>query len=215
MAFLVFEGLDGAGKSTLIRGLEDHLSGRGIKTLLTREPGGTPLGEEIRSMLLRTQGDSPVPRAELLLYQAARAQHVEMLLKPAIDEGTWVLCDRFTQSTVAFQVGGRKLEATSVDWLNQYATGGLAPDLVILLDLSVDESLNRMAHRENQLSQARDRFELEQKSFHEGVRGNYLAQAKLAPDKWLVLSAEKSPEALLTLLISALEKKGWLDYLTF
>lgn len=147
MAFLVFEGLDGAGKSTLISGVENHLKALGQKVHLTREPGGTPLGEEIRQQLLRVEGDTPVPRAEMLLYEAARAQHVDRVIRPGLAEGKWILCDRFAPSTVAFQVGGRGLDRTAIDYLNSYATDGLLPDLVVLVDLPVEESLARMAKR--------------------------------------------------------------------
>src|SRR5690606_23902332 len=109
MPFVVVEGLDGAGKSTLISNIADELAELGIPYLHTREPGGTPLGEEVREILLRTKGDPPAPIAELFLYEAARQQHVQKVIKPALNAGRWVLCDRFTASTVAFQVGGRGL----------------------------------------------------------------------------------------------------------
>jgi len=214
MAFLVFEGLDGAGKSTLINGIRSHLQSLGQQVYLTREPGGTPLGEEIRGQLLRAEGDTPLPRTEVLLYEASRAQHVDRVIRPALEQGKWILCDRFAPSTVAFQVGGRGLDRKVIDDLNNYATDGLRPDLVILIDLSVEESLKRMSHREQERGQKKDRFEREAQQFHEGVRASYLEQAKEAPDVWLVLDGLLSPDKLLKLLLSQLEKKGWLDFLT-
>ncbi|MCB0363830.1 MAG: dTMP kinase [Bdellovibrionaceae bacterium] len=214
MAFLVFEGLDGAGKSTLISGVENHLKALGQKVHLTREPGGTPLGEEIRQQLLRVEGDTPVPRAEMLLYEAARAQHVDRVIRPGLAEGKWILCDRFAPSTVAFQVGGRGLDRTAIDYLNSYATDGLLPDLVVLVDLPVEESLARMAKREEKTGQEKDRFEREERRFHEGVRASYLQQAKEDEQRWLVLDGMKNPEDLLQALLMEMEKRGWLASLT-
>ncbi|MCC7405196.1 MAG: dTMP kinase [Bdellovibrionales bacterium] len=212
MAFVVFEGLDGAGKSTLIKGVEAHLQTLGQVVHLTREPGGTPLGEEIRQQLLRVQGDTPVPRAELLLYEAARAQHVERVIRPGLAQGKWILCDRFSQSTVAFQVGGRRLNRKIIDDLNRYATDGLQPDLVVLVDLPVDESLKRMSRREQEKGQGKDRFELEERAFHEGVRASYLAQAAEEPQRWLVLDGLQNPDQLLKKLLVEMEKRGWLAF---
>src|SRR3954464_7993655 len=121
MAFLVFEGLDGSGKSTLIERLAEELKRRGLDLILTREPGGTPLAEDIRKILLRTDAEVPHARTELLLYEASRAQHVERVIKPALRDGRWVLCDRFTASSVSFQSFARKLPRTEIDWLNNYA----------------------------------------------------------------------------------------------
>lgn len=210
MAFLVFEGLDGSGKSTLIRGLEKHLQGLGLKSLVTREPGGTSLGEEIREMLIRVKGETPVPRAELLLYEAGRAQHVEQVIRPKIHQGYWVLCDRFTYSTLAFQVGGRGLDGQAVGWLNEFATDGLHPEMVVLIDIEVKKSLQRVADRERKMGQKQDRFEQEGMGFHSEVRANYLQQAKADPHRWLVLDGQNSPDILLSQLIQSLEQKGWL-----
>ena len=210
MAFLVFEGLDGAGKSTLIDGIKSHLQSLDQAVHLTREPGGTPLGEEIRLQLLRVTGDTPVPRAEMLLYEAARAQHVDRVIRPGLKEGKWILCDRFAPSTVAFQVGGRGLDRKAIDYLNDYATDGLKPDLVVLVDLPVEESLKRMSRREEEKGQEKDRFEREARQFHEGVRASYLRQAEEDPQRWLVLDGMQTPPQLLQTLLSKLEIKGWL-----
>ena len=206
MHFLAFEGLDGAGKSTLIQGLKSELERLGMAAVVSREPGGTSLGQEIRQMLLRVQGEAPVARAEALLYQADRAQHVETLIRPALASGRWVLSDRFTASSVAFQGGGRDLSVAEVQWLNQFSTGGLKPDLFILLDLTVEESLRRLAGRATEA----DRFEREEKDFHERVRQGYLSLAKEEPSRWLVLNAAANPSELLQKLISDLKGRRWL-----
>lgn len=206
MHFLAFEGLDGAGKSTLIQGLKSELQRLNQAAVVSREPGGTSLGQEIRQMLLRVQGEAPIPRAEALLYQADRAQHVETLIRPALAAGKWVLSDRFTASSIAFQGGGRDLSVAQVQWLNEFSTAGLKPDLFVLLDLTVEESMRRLSGRATEA----DRFEREQKDFHERVRQGYLNQAKTEPSRWLVLNAAASPSELLQTLISDLKRRQWL-----
>lgn len=207
MHFIAFEGLDGAGKSTLIQGLKRELSAQGQDCVLTREPGGSALGEDIRELLLRVQDDAPVPRAEALLYQAVRAQHVEKLIRPSLAARKWVLCDRFAASSVAFQSGGREISEDQITWLTQFSTRGLEPDLYVLLDLPVEESLKRLSGR----AQDPDRFERENRDFHERVRASYLRQAKAGGEHWLVLSALETPAQLETRLISELKKKKWLN----
>ena len=171
MRFLAFEGLDGTGKSTLIQGLKREFDSRGQRYVITREPGGTTLGGDIRNMLLQVDGMTPVPRAEALLYQADRAQHVEMVIRPAIKEGRWVVTDRYAASSIAFQAKGRSMDRNAIEWLNKFSTGGLEPDMYVLLDLSVEESLKRMQMR----GQEADRFEREEQEFHERVREAYLS----------------------------------------
>lgn len=204
--FLVFEGLDGSGKTTLIRSLEQYLRAQGMELRLTREPGGTPLAEDIRRLLLKTDGEVPVAPAELLLYAASRAQHVAGVIRPALEKGQWVLCDRFTASSVAFQCFARGLKRSEVDWLNGFATQTLRPDLTILLDLTVEESRRRQSGR----SEAEDRMERESQTFHEAVRQGYLAQAKEEPAKWLVLDAKSSPDELVQKTLTELKVRGWL-----
>lgn len=206
MRFLAFEGLDGSGKSTLMQGLRDEFRQRRISFVDTREPGGTPLGEKIRQLLLSVEGEAPVPRAEALLYQADRAHNVETLIKPALAKGTWVFSDRFAASSVAFQAGGRSIEPAQIDWLNQFSTGGLQPDLYVLLDLTVEESARRLSRR----GQEADRFEREKSDFHERVRQAYLEMAKKQPGLWLVLDASEKPEVLLKKLLDALKARKWL-----
>ncbi|MDG0817952.1 dTMP kinase [Bdellovibrio svalbardensis] len=208
MAFLVFEGLDGSGKSSLMRALEKELERRAISFHRTREPGGTPLGDEIREMILRTQGPSPLPRTELLLYVASRAQHVEEVIRPKLQQNHWILCDRFAASSVAFQGGGRDISETDVVTLNNFATGGLKADLTILLDLSVEESRKRRQGRGEKNGESEDRIESEADTFHEKVRQSFLKQAKQDPQGWLVLDARETPEGLYLQLLNALQERG-------
>ncbi|MBC86756.1 MAG: dTMP kinase [Bdellovibrionaceae bacterium] len=211
MAFIVFEGIDGSGKSTLIQGLCETLVQQNIPFKTTREPGGTPLAEEIRSLLLRIEDEVPHPRTELLLYQASRAQHVENVIRPHLESGDWVLCDRFTSSSLAFQAGGRKLNEEKIRQLNDYATDGLSPDLWVLLDLTVEESEKRRQHRTDSGGLDADRFELERFEFHQSVRNHYLKQASSEPEKWLVIDASHPPAQVLAQLLSTLKEKGWLS----
>ncbi len=210
MAFLVFEGLDGSGKSTLINMVAKLLEDKGIAFVQTREPGGTPLGEELRQVLLRREGDPPCPRAELLLYEAIRAQHVDRVIRPSLDSGKWVLCDRFTASTLAFQAKGRGVERRSIEWLNGFASGGLLPDLNVLVHVSVATSLQRLNRRESGAGQGLDRFESERRDFHERVREGYLEEYQRDPKSWLLLDGEKSPAELLSELIEAFKERRWL-----
>jgi dTMP kinase len=206
--FLVFEGLDGSGKSTLMKRVAAELTQKGVGFVMTREPGGTELAEEIRHLLLKPEGDAPVATTELLLYAASRAQHVARVIRPALARGEWVICDRFTASTVAFQCFARGLSRANVDWLNDFATAGLGPDLTILLDLSVEESRRR---RRNQERQPEDRMERESSEFHEKVRQGYLAQSRDCPASWLVLDAGASPEELAAKTHQAFTERRWLD----
>lgn len=208
MCFIVFEGLDGAGKSTLIREVQNFLLKQSYEVLTTREPGGTYLGDELRQIILRKTGESPLPRTELLLYEAIRAQHVEAVILPALAQKKWVLCDRFTASSIAFQSGGRSISQDQVVWLNQFATAGLNPHLTILLDITESESRRRREQRENQGGEALDRIESENASFHEKVRQSFLEQSR-SPD-WLCLSAQDSVTVLLEKVISELRGRKWL-----
>ncbi len=205
MRFLSFEGLDGSGKSTLIAGLRAELERRLVKVRVTREPGGTPLAEDIRRLILRTGEESPDSSTETLLYEASRAQHVSKVIKPSLALGEWVLCDRFSESTVAFQCFARGVDRKSVEFLNRFAEQGYRPELVVLLDLSVESSRRRQNRRAST-----DRMEQEADGFHERVRQGFLAQVKEEPLRWFVLDADLSPEELLRLTITELLKRGWL-----
>lgn len=211
MAFVAFEGLDGSGKTSLIKALSSELKNQGLGFILSREPGGTPLAEEIRTLLLRTEGEAPISRAELLLYEAGRAQHVEKVIRPALMQKKWVLCDRFTASSVAFQCGGRNLDLQKVTWLNDYATDGLYPDITVLLDLTVEESRKRRDGRNKNSNTEDDRFEKEAADFHERVRQSYLKQAKENKNSWIILDSSQPTDKMSAQLLNTLREKKWLE----
>ena len=205
MAFIVFEGLDASGKSTLIRSVEAHLKSINLPFVTTREPGGSPLADKIREVILYPGDEIPCPKAELLLYQASRAQHVDQVIMPALKANKWILCDRFTPSSIAFQAGGRGIEVSDVDWLNRFSIDGYSPDLYILLDLDVAESAKRIAGREE-----KNRLDVEKAEFHEKVRASYLAQAKEDAANWLVLDATKPTEDMLAQVIQCFQSRSYL-----
>lgn len=176
--FITFEGIEGSGKSTQLRRLQQHLERCGHRVLATREPGGCPISDAIRAILLAPGNREMTPRAELLLYAAARAQHVEQTILPALAAGTVVLCDRYIDATSAYQGAGRHLDSDLIGTLNRLATVGLTPDITLLLDLPVTTGLPR-ARRRNRKTPllAEGRFELEELDFHQRVRDCYLALA--------------------------------------
>ena len=186
--FIVFEGGDGSGKSTQARNLNQRLRRRSIPVLLTREPGGTPSGESIRRLLKGQRNFRPM--SELLLFEAARAQLVESVIRPGLDGGTTVICDRYTASTVAYQGHGRGLDLALIQQLNEMATGGLVPDLTVLLDLSPLVGLSRRG------ATGIDPFESAPQEFQSKVREGYLAQAAEAPERWLVLDGSRPQSEL-------------------
>ena len=188
--FIALEGGEGAGKSTLAAALEERLRAQGRDVVLTREPGGTDLGDIVSGMVRHRQGLTP--RAELLLFEAARAQHVQDVIRPALERGDIVLCDRFTASTVAYQGYGRKLPLREIAQANRMAAGGAAPALTLLLDLPPDTGLRR-----DTTDPAGDRLRGERAAFHERVRRGYLAQAAADPERWLVIDATQPREAVL------------------
>ncbi|MCC6236315.1 MAG: dTMP kinase [Dehalococcoidia bacterium] len=196
--FVVFEGGEGAGKSTQVSLAAERARALDLEVVTCREPGGTPFGEAIRAALLHGEGTSA--RAELLAFSAARAALVDEVIAPALGRGALVLCDRFTASTVAYQQYGRGLEAALVEHAIELATGGLRPDLQVLLDLPPARGLERAGA-------ASDRFEAERLGFHERVRAGFLAQAADDPGHWLVLDAEAPPEALASAVWSAIEPR--------
>jgi len=180
--FITFEGGEGSGKSTQARLLLKKLEEQHIPAVLTHEPGGTALGNELRKALKTKQGAHISPRAELLLFAASRAQLIDELIRPALEEGRVVVCDRFTHSTIVYQGCGRGLDLTIVDAVNSIATQNLKPDLTILLDIPPEKGLTRRRSLE-------DRFELEDLSFHHRVRQGYLKMAAAEPGRWLVIDA--------------------------
>lgn len=210
MAFIVFEGLDGSGKSTLMNRLSQTLKDRNIEHDLTREPGGTELGDKLRDLIVSKSANAPCPRAELLMYEASRVQLVQTWIKPRLERGRWVLSDRFAASSLAFQAGGRSIEETDVLWLNQFATFGLHPDLYILLDISVEESKRRRKHRQDTTGSEEDRIEAEKDDFHSRVREGFLKQARQNPKQWFVVSAETSTEEMLKQVLQRLKDDQWL-----
>jgi dTMP kinase len=209
MRFIAFEGVDGAGKSTLMARLGRELTSHRIRFITTREPGGSELAENIRKMLLSTTTEAPVPRAELLLYQAARAQHVERTIRPALASGLWVLCDRFIASSLAFQSGGRGLREDHVRWLNAYAVDGCEPHATILIDLSVEQSVERKRAQRSTAGETLDRFEREKADFHARVREHYLQQFRAAQD-WLCLDGAQPTDELVRQVVEEWRHRGWL-----
>ena len=185
--FITFEGGEGCGKSTQSRLLLKKLEQQNIPVVLTHEPGGTALGNELRKALKRKRGSSISPQAELFLVAASRAQLVAELIRPALEEGKVVICDRFTHSTMVYQGYGRGLDFTAIQMVNNMATGNLNPDLIILLDISPEQGLARKRS-------LKDRFELEDLSFHQRVREGYLKMAAAEPDRWLVIDASLPKE---------------------
>lgn len=190
--FVTFEGPDGAGKSTQVRRVADRLERSGWSVVATREPGGTGLGERIREVLLGSSDDAIVPRAEALLMTAARSQHVHDVIRPALARGEIILCDRFADSTLAYQGAGRGLPVAELEQLQAFAIGSLRPDLTILLDLPAKEGLARRARSDAPLN----RLDRDQLAFHERVRTWYVQAAELEPDRWVRLDATMDPEAL-------------------
>ncbi len=186
--FITIEGGEGVGKSTQIGALRDWLSERGLEVVLTREPGGTPRAERIRAILLE-QSEEPMPAScELLLMFAARATHVENVIKPALARGAWVVCDRFIDATHAYQGGGRGFDRGLIETLECSVLGTLRPDLTLLLDAPVDVGAQRARSR-NERSGRTDRFELEQDAFFERVRAAYLDRARQEPNRIAVIDA--------------------------
>lgn len=209
MPFIVFEGLDGSGKSTLMKSLSQELKSQKIPVTTTREPGGTPLGEQIRNLLLKNGKDAPTAWTELFLYEACRRQNVDQVIRPSLKKGHWVLCDRFWASTSAFQSGGRNLDEDKVLQINQWATDGLNPDLWVYMDLPLEEAQKRWENRTS--FHPLDRFEMEKLSFHEKVRDYYNKMTKSQKyGPWLVLNAIQSTETLVRELIQELKKRKWL-----
>lgn len=188
--FISVEGGDGSGKSTQIQKIEAYLTARGQEVLLTREPGGTPVAEKIRGLILDPANQALTGRAEMLLYAASRAQHVEEKILPALAEGKTVLTDRFTDSSIAYQAFGRGL-GEMVAEVNRIATGGIEPDLTIFLKLSPCAG---MARKNRQTGHIMDRLEQEQADFHERVYAGYLALAEKSSDRIKVIDADRDPE---------------------
>lgn len=185
--FITIEGTEGVGKSTNIEFIRQWLESRGIELIQTREPGGTPFAEDVRHLLLAVRDELVDETAELLLMFAARSQHLNTLIKPALARGAWVLCDRFTDSTYAYQGGGRGVDVEKIAALETFVQGALRPDMTFVLDIDVSVGLERASKRA-----ALDRFESEKVEFFERVRSVFLARAEQAPERYRVIDAGQS-----------------------
>lgn len=201
--FITLEGVEGAGKTSRLEPLAAHLRRAGHEVELTREPGGTVLGERIRALLLAADGPAPALDTEALLMFAARAEHLARVVRPALDAGRWVLCDRFTDATYAYQGGGRGLETARIAALEQWVQQDLRPHRTLLLDLPPEAGLARARTRG-----AADRFEAEALAFFERVRAAYLERARTDPGRFRVIDAAAPPQQVDAALAAALE--DWL-----
>lgn len=190
--FITFEGPEGSGKSTQIRLLAEYLRGRGFSVEVMREPGGTAIGDQIRHVLHDTANTAMSPTAEVLLYSASRAQLVAERIRPALAAGRIVLCDRYADSTMAYQGYGRGLDLGMLGTLTEIATGGLIPDLTLLLDLDVSDGLSRRRVRGEEMN----RLDLEAVAFHERVREGYGRLAGADPGRWVRIAADRSVEVV-------------------
>ena len=197
--FITFEGPDGSGKTTQIHLLKEWLEARGYQCVLSREPGGTVISEKIREIILDKEHKEMDSRAEALLYAAARAQHVAQVIEPALAKGTMVICDRFTDSSMAYQAYGRGL-GDGVRVINEFATGGVGPDVTFLMRLAPSEGKNRISGREN------DRMELEKLDFHERVYEGYKLLEKGNPDRIIGIDASGTIEAIHDVIIKRMEE---------
>lgn len=209
--FVTFEGVEGSGKSTQQALVAGRLRAEGFPVAELHEPGSTPVGEHLRPLLLHTAGAPPVPAAELFLYLAARAQLAAEVIKVALAEGRVVLCDRFVDSTTAYQGYGRGLDLPLIERLNRFAADGIWPQLTVLLDLDPADGLARLAGRPAARAEAGadglDRFEREALAFHRRVREGYLALARAEPGRFLVLDATRGPAAIATDIWRGLEPR--------
>ncbi len=192
--FITFEGPEGSGKSTQARLLAGWLRGQGLDVLLTREPGGTPIGDRIRSLLLDASVGSLTSRAEVLLFSASRAQLVHTVIRPALKAGRVIICDRYADSTYAYQGYGRGLPLNELRTITRFATGGLEPDLTFLIDVPVEIGLSRK--RGGTGEDDWNRMEQERLAYHRRVREGYLELARQAPQRWVILDGRASPEIL-------------------
>ena len=198
--FITFEGIEGCGKTTQIKRLADHLGGLSIPFVLTLEPGGTRVGKDIRRILLDSRNQTLSSLAELLLYEADRAQHVEEVVRPALDRKEWVLCDRFFDATTVYQGYVRGQDMSLVKALNEKASLGILPDITFIIDCPVETGLFRARKRESgrggHPEEGQDRFEREEKVFHEAVRDGYLSLAKADRERFFVVDGTLQEDRL-------------------
>lgn len=201
--FITLEGGEGVGKSTNLVFIQQLLEERRIKVVVTREPGGTELAEKIRNLLLTQHNEAITPQAELLLVFAARSQHIRQVILPALEQGCWVLCDRFTDATYAYQGGGRNMDTQTIAWLENTIQGDLRPDLTLLLDAPIEIGMQRAKHRGKL-----DRFEVEQRSFFERVRQAYLERARLDQERYKIINANLPLSEVQTQITQAINQLG-------
>ena len=211
--FITFEGVEGSGKTTQIQRLKKYFTQKGIPCKVTREPGGCPIGEKVRKILLNPDHREMVPLSELLLYEAARAQHVKEVIEPFLKKGEVVLCDRFSDATIAYQGYGRKIDLRWIERLNHFSSRGIKPDVTFLLDCPSDVGLKRALQRNRTLKQEREeRFEREEIQFHRRVRKGYLAIAKKEPYRVKLIDTredqEKVFEKIRKIVDNLIERKG-------
>ncbi len=188
--FITFEGIDGAGKSTHLNWFADTLRARGIALLVTREPGGTPMGEKLREILLH---EAMHAETEALLMFAARREHIEQVIRPALHRGTWVISDRFTDASFAYQGGGRGVSVEKLEQLERWVQGDLQPDLTLLFDIPVEVARQRLNNNVALTNVALDKFEQEKSDFFDKVRNAYLARAQKNPQRFAIIRAEHTP----------------------
>ncbi len=206
--FITLEGGEGVGKSTNLDGVTRWLTERGIEVIRTREPGGTARAEAIRDLLLAPDIDEPLDDdAELLLIFAARAQHLARKIRPALERGVWVVCDRFTDATFAYQGGGRGIEPARIAELERFVQRGLEPDLTLLLDMPVEAAQRRLQGRLAASGDDRDRFERERADFFEAVREAYLSRAAAAPQRVAIVDADAPLQTVQARLAACLEER--------
>jgi len=207
--FVTFEGIEGVGKSTQVVAVARALAERGIAHGVTREPGGTPLAEQIRGLVLAPRDESLPAAAELLLMFAARSVHLANRIEPELQAGRWVLCDRFTDATYAYQGAGRGLSEAVIATLEEFVQGARRPDLTLLLDLPVAVALRRVWQRAG--SADLDRFEHERAEFFERARRSYLARAAAMPQRFAVIDADQTAAAVTRDILAALESRRWIS----
>jgi len=204
--FITFEGPEGSGKSTQIRPLADKLEARGIDVVCFREPGGTATGEAIRNILQHDAAGEPLgERAELLLFTASRAQLMDQQILPALERGAWVLCDRFIDSTLAYQGFARGMDIATLEAINAFAINDRKPDLTLLLDLEIERGFQRLEERYADGAGEHDRFEREARDFHHRVRDGYHTLAAQEPERFRIVNADQSVDTVSASIWSEVE----------
>lgn len=204
---ITFEGLDGSGKTTQLAMLADYLQAGGVNVVRTREPGGTPIGDQIRDCLHDVANTAMAPAAEILLYSASRAQLVAEVIRPALATGAIVLCDRYADSTIAYQGYGRGLDLDALTFITRFATGGLRPDLTLLFDIDPQRGLSRRTTYGDEMN----RMDLQTAAFYQRVREGYLALAAAAPERWVVIAADREVNSVQTEVRRIVSKRAALD----